>query len=131
MSQEKISAAQAAQVYAEVPSVLRALSAERDSLQTKLAAAEHQITEFKTRDRIEKIAHKMEEKHLDVGTSFDDRVERIKQATVTGRSLDVIEEAVDMTAPQGGLGKLGSATEPGNGDSGTELVSYLLGGLGE
>lgn len=130
MSQEKISAAQAAQVYAEVPGVLRALSAERDDLQTKLAAAERQISEFKTRDRIEKIAHKMEEKHLDVGNDFEDRVARIKEATAKGRSLDVIEEAVDMTAPQGGLGKLGSATEPGNGDSATELVAFILGDLG-
>jgi len=130
MSQEKISAAQAAQVYSEVPGVLRALSSERDDLRTKLAAAENQIAEYKTRDRIEKIAHRMEEKHIDLGTTFEDRVERIKEAAAKGRSLDVIEEAVDMTAPQGGLGKLGSATEPGNGDSATELVAYLLGGLG-
>jgi len=131
MSQEKISAAQAAQVYAEVPGILRALVEERDELRTKLASAERQVVEFRTRDRIEKIAHKMEEKHLDVGTTFEDRVERIKQAAAGGRSLEVIEEAVEMTAPQSGLGKLGSAMEPGNGGGDTQLVSYLLGGLGE
>ena len=131
MSQEKISAAQAAQVYAEVPGVLRALVEERDELRTKLAAVEHQVVEFRTRDRIEKIAHKMEEKHLDLGSTFEDRVERIKQAAASGRSLDVIEEAVEMTAPRAELGKLGSATEPGNGGGDTQLVSYLLGGLGE
>lgn len=129
MSQEKISAAKAAAVYSEVPGVLRALVTERDGLQTKLAAANQKIAEYEERDRIEKIARTMTEKGLDNETSFDDKVERIKEATQRGRSLDVIEEAIEMTAPDGGLGKLGSAGEVGNGAD--QLTSYLLGGISD
>lgn len=129
MSQEKISAAKVAAVYSEVPGVLRALVAERNSLRTKLAAANRKLEEVEKRDRIEKIAHAMTEKGVDPDSSFDDKVERIKEATQRGRSLDVIEEAIEMTAPNGGLGKLGSAEEVGNGAS--QFESYLLGGLSD
>ena len=125
--QEKISAAQAAQVYSEVPGVLRALVAERDDLKTKLASVTASLVEFEERDRIEKIARSMEEKKVDMGSSFDEKIERIKEATAKGRSLDVIEEAVDMTAPNGEFAKLGSAEELGNGAN--DLESFILGGL--
>lgn len=127
MSTTKISAAQAQQVYAEVPSVLRALVSERDTLLVKVASLQGDLSKFRTTGRIEKIAHSMEEKNLDLGVSFQEKVEKIKEAHVSGRSLDVIEEAVNMTAPQGGLGNLGNELEVGNG--GTELESFLLGGL--
>ena len=127
--EEKISAAQAIQVYSEVPGVLRALVVERDELQEKVASLQSELNEFKEADRIEKIARAMEEKQIDIGDSFDDRKARIKEAADQGKSLDVIEQAVEMTAPQGGFAKLGSETEPGNGDGATQLESYLLGGL--
>lgn len=127
MSTTKISAAQAQQVYAEVPGVLRALAAERDALLEKVASLQSELAEFRTTGRIEKIAHSMEEKNIDLGVSFKEKVAKIKEAHASGRSLDVIEEAVDMTAPQGGLGELGNELEVGNGAN--ELESYLLGGL--
>jgi len=127
MSQTKISAAQAAQVYAEVPAVLRALVTERDDLRTKLAAADARIQEFEKSDRIEKIARSMEEKGIDTGSTFEDKIERIKEATARGRSLDVIAEAIEMTAPNGDLGKLAGAEAPGNGAD--ALTSYLLGSV--
>ena len=127
MSTEKISAAQAMQVYEEVPRVLRCLVNERDEALSKLAAANRQVAEYERRGRIEKIAHAMEDKHLDVGTSMEEKVERIEKAASAGRSLDVIEEAVNLTAPQRSLGDLGSELEPGNGD--TQLMTYLLGQL--
>jgi hypothetical protein len=129
MSQEKISAAQAAQVYSEVPGVLRALISERDDLTTKLAAVQQQLDEYRTRDRIEKIASAMGEKNLDTGSSFEERIERIKEAAARGRSLDVIEEAVQLSAPSGGLGKLAEA--PDGGAGGQQLEAYLLGGLSD
>lgn len=129
MSTEKISAAQALQVYEEVPRVLRALVSERDEALSKLASANKKIAEYERRDRIEKIARSMEEKALDVGTSFDEKVERIEKAASAGKSLDVIEEAVNMTAPTKGLGGLGGELEVGNGEN--ELTSYLLGQLGQ
>lgn len=129
MSQVKISAAQAAQVYAEVPGVLRALVSERDGLTTKLAEATAKLSEYEKADRIEKIARTMDEKGVDPGSSFEEKVERIKEAADRGRSLDVIEEAVEMTAPNGDLGKLAGAEKPGNGAD--PLTAYLLGGLSE
>lgn len=129
MGIEKISAEQALQVYEEVPRVLRALAAERDGALSKLAAANQQIAEYEKRDRIEKIARSMEDKNLDVGTSLDEKIERIEKAASAGKSLDVIEEAVNMTAPQRSLGGLGGELEPGNGEN--ALTSYLLGQLNE
>lgn len=123
---EKISAEQAAAVYAEVPSVLRALASERDELKVKLAAANRRVAEFEERDRIEKIAQAMGEKGFDVEATQEERVERIKEAASRGKSLDVIEEAVGLAAPQsGGLGELGKEAEVGNGA--TNLEAYLLG----
>jgi hypothetical protein len=127
MWRTKLSMVKAAQVYAEVPNVLRALAAERDWLREKLAAAERELASYKIDDRIKKIAHKMEEKHIGAGLSFEDRVSRIKQAAAGGKSLDAIEEAIDMVAPWGELGRLDSG--PGEGNSDTSLVSFLLGGL--
>ena len=128
MSTEKISAAQALQVYEEVPRVLRSLVSERDEALNKLASAEKKIADYERRDRIEKIARSMEEKALDVGTSYEEKIQRIEKAASAGRSLDVIEEAVNMTAPTKSLGGLGSDTETGNGAN--PLESYLLGQLG-
>lgn len=126
MSKQKISAAQAAAVYAEVPGVLRSLASERDELRVKLASANRRISEFEERDRIEKIAQAMAEKGLDTESTQEERVERIKEAAAKGKSLDVIEEAVGLAAPQsGGLGELGKEAEVGNGA--TDLEAYLLG----
>lgn len=124
---EKISAAQAWQVYSEVPGVLRSLVTERDGLREKLASAQRQLSEYKERDRIEKIARMMEEKRIDYGADFDEKCVRIKEAASRGRSLDAIEEAVNMTAPSGEFAKLGSDEEVGNGS--TAIEAYLLGGL--
>jgi len=129
MSQTKISAAQAAQVYAEVPGVLRALVSERDELRTKLAGVETKLREYEKSDRIEKIARTMETKGIDPGTTFEEKVERIKEAETRGRKLDVIEEAIEMSAPNGALGKLAGAEAPGNGAD--ALTAYILGGLSE
>jgi hypothetical protein len=126
MSQEKISAAQAAQVYSEVPGVLRALATERDELLTKNASLQSELEEFKKRDRIEKIARSMHEKGIDPDSSVEEKSERIKEAADKGKSLDVLEEAIEMTAPNGELAKL-AEEQPGNGAS--QLEAYLVGGL--
>lgn len=125
---EKISAAQAQQVYSEVPGVLRALVSERDDLKEKVAHLESELAEHKRTERIEKIAQLMEDRQLDVGVSIEEKRDRIKEAAAQGRSLDVIEEAVMMAAPRGDLAKLAEEV-PGNGAAGLE--SYLLGGLAE
>lgn len=128
MSQVKISAEKAAQVYAEVPGVLRALAAERDELKEKLASATAELNELKKRDRIEKIAKAMEEKGLDQETTHEDKVARIEKAAAA-KGLDVIEEAVGLTAPQRPLGSLGDEIEVGNGAN--MLEAYLMEGAGQ
>lgn len=126
MSTEKISAAKAAAVYAEVPSVLRKLASERDELRAENETLRSKVAEFEQSDRIEKIARAMHDKGIDTQSSMEDRVERIKEAAERGKSLDVIEEAVEMTAPDGNLAKLAEDT-PGN--SGDQLTAYLMGAL--
>jgi hypothetical protein len=127
MSQEKISAAKAAAVYSEVPSVLRSLASERDGLLEKNAALQAKVDEYEKHGRIEKIAQAMEVKGISPDMSREDRIEQIKEAASQGKSLDVIEEAIEMTAPNGELGKLGSVG--GNGED--ALTSYLVGGLSD
>jgi hypothetical protein len=125
---EKISAAQAAQVYSEVPGVLRALASERDELLTKNASLLAEVQEFKRRDRIEKIARSMHAKGIDPDSTMEEKSERIKEAADRGKSLDVLEEAIEMTAPNGELAKL-AEEQPGNGA--TQLEAYLVGGLSD
>lgn len=127
MSTQKISAAKAAAVYAEVPGVLLKLASERDKLRAANRSLREKVAEYERSERIEKIARSMHDKGIDVSSSMEDKVERIKEAASRGRSLDVIEEAVEMTAPDGGFAKL--AEMPGN--SGDQLTSYLLGGISE
>jgi len=128
MSQEKISAAQAAQVYSEVPGVLRALVSERNTLLEKNASLRKENEEFKRRDRIEKIARSMHDKGIDPSSSLEEKADRIKEAEARGKSLDVIEEAIDMTAPNGDLAKL---AEEQHGNGANQLEAYLLGGLSD
>jgi hypothetical protein len=127
MGTEKISAAKAAAVYAEVPGVLLKLASERDELQVANRTLREKVAEYERSDRIEKIARSMHDKGIDAASSMGDKIERIKEAAERGRSLDVIEEAVEMTAPDGGFAKLAEA--PGN--DGDQLTAYLLGGLSE
>lgn len=124
----KISAAQAAQVYAEVPGVLRKLASEKDQLQVKLAEAEKELEGFKLASRISKIAQTMEDKKINLGLSLGERISKIKEAHASGRSLDAIEEAIDMTAPNGEMAKVAGDVD-GNGEN--ALESYLLGGLAQ
>jgi hypothetical protein len=119
MGTTKISAAQAAQVYAEVPGVLRKLASERDALQRELDG-------YRLGSRITKIAQRMEEKNINLGSSLAERVQYVKEAHDKGRSLEAIEEAIEMTAPNGEIAKIAS-DDAGNGTN--SLESYLLGGL--
>jgi hypothetical protein len=128
MSTQKISAAKAAAVYAEVPGVLLKLASERDKLRAANRSLREKVASYERRERIEKIARSMHDKGIDIASTMEDKVERIKEAASRGRSLDVIEEAIEMTAPDGGFAKLAEDV-PGNG--GDRLTAYLLGGVSE
>ena len=124
----KISAAQAAQVYGEVPGVLRKLASERDQLRAQLTETTEKLASYQNHERIEKIARHMEDKNINLGLTRDERVSQIKEAHAKGRSLDAIEAAVDMTAPNGEFAKVAS-DESGSGAN--QLESFLLGDLSE
>ena len=119
MGTTKISAAQAAQVYAEVPGVLRKLASERDALQRELDG-------YRLGSRITKIAQRMEEKNINLGSNLAERVQYIKEAHDKGRSLEAIEEAIEMTAPNGEIAKIAAEDSK---DGSNPLETYLLGGL--
>lgn len=123
----KISAAQAAQVYAEVPNVLRKLASERDSLVEKLASAEAELGQYRLTERMSKMAFRMADRKIN-GQSYEDHLQTIKEAHSKGRSLDAIEEAIEMTAPNGEIAKIASE-EMGNGAN--QLEAYLIGGLSD
>lgn len=119
----KLSAAQMLQVIATVPEHLRKLShsvqelsEENRDLKAKLASKE----EF---ERASDIVSKMEAhgQHLDGDTPQ----EKVAHLMADGPNLDVLEQAVDMMAPNGSLVDLGDA--PGNGVS--DLEAYVLGDI--
>jgi hypothetical protein len=128
--QVKISTAQAAQVYAEVPKVLRKLASERDTLSEKLAAAELELGQYRLSERMAKVAGKMHEKGVNRGLSMEEHFATIKEAVAQGRSLDAIEEAVEMTAPDGSFAKI-AADDVGGGTGASQLETFLLGGLAD
>jgi hypothetical protein len=126
---EKISTQKVAAVLSAVPTMLRSLAAERDGLKTKLAAATAKIQNYEQRNRINELAKVATEKNITaLGETMEEKVASIEEAVKQGKRLDVMEEAVKMSSPNGQLGGLGDELEPGNG--GTQLESYLMGHLG-
>lgn len=85
----KLSSTKVAEVLGQVGPTLRALSEENSVLKEKVA-------HYERRDRVEKIASRMEEKNLDPETSYDDKVEALMGAD----DLGVVEKAVEFSAPQ-------------------------------
>lgn len=86
---EKMSAAQAGQMMKLAAENLRVLSEENQDLRTKLAA-------YERKERAEKIAAAMVEKGLEPELSFEDKVAGLLKR----EDLEVVEEAVGMSAPQ-------------------------------
>ena len=120
--QEKI-----AQVLADSRDALRLLSAERDELKTKLAAANGQLGEVCTRLEAEKLAAEMVEKGLKSSDEFTGLVDDIEKAAHEGR-LPVLQEAVKLAAPD--MGSFAINQDEASGSGLTELESYLVGSVG-
>ncbi len=92
MTTTKLSAAQAREVLAEVPTVLRKVAAERDFYKDELLKRA-------SKDRIEKLAYAMLEKGLREGAVSTVVAELEKEASMGSLDLDVTEKAVAMVAP--------------------------------
>ena len=86
---DKISNVQLGQMMKVAASSIRTLSEENQQLKEKVAQFEHQV-------HVEKVASLMEEKGLQPELSFDEKVAALSQKD----NLDVIEEAVGLSAPQ-------------------------------
>ena len=85
----KISGVQVGQMMKLAAENLRGLSEENQELRTKLAS-------YEKKDRVESLATIMEEKGLEPELSYEEKVAGL----LTRDDLDVVEEAVGMSAPQ-------------------------------
>lgn len=122
----KLSASQVHAVLSEVPDVLRTLVTERDEAIQKLASATQELEAYRTNERLNKLATRMEERGFQTGLSQEDRMDFLSKKAQAGQ-LEAIEQAVDMSAPQQPLGWLGES----GGNAVDELTSYCMGELVE
>ena len=102
----KISSVEVGEMMKLAAGNLRALSEENQELRTKVAA-------YEKRDRAEKVASAMEEKGLEPELSFEEKVEGLLRR----EDLEVVEQAVGMSAPQMKLASVheDGPTVPGDG----------------
>lgn len=97
----KLSSTKVAEVLAQVPTALRALSQENRELKEKVA-------HYEKVERVTKIASVMQMKNLNPDTSYEEKV----AALMDRNDLDVYEKAIDLSAPQIKLASL--SDDPGN-----------------
>ena len=117
---EKLSAAQVHAVLGEVPGTLRKLASERDAWKERAIALEQALGQYQLNERVEKIAHEVHAKGIEQGRTPDETREFLLQKAASNE-LDVVEQAVGMTASQSPLGHLGDKP---TGD--TSLEEYVL-----
>ena len=117
---QKLSAAKVAQVLEDAQKALLSVTEERDKLAEENAA-------MKTRAEAEKLASKMHDKGLKLDTECDELATELEKAAEEGR-FPVIQEAVEMVAPNMGLAGNLSDEAPGGGL--TNLESYIIGNVG-
>jgi hypothetical protein len=118
---QKLSSQKIAQVLEDTRTVLLSVTDERDKLAARCA-------ELETRQEAEKLAFTMHDKGLELDTPIEDLVAGLEKRASEG-GLDTIKEAVSMVAPNMGLAA--SVTdEPRGGGDGSNLMNYVLGGVG-
>lgn len=132
---EKISSNKVAAVLSTVPSMLRGLAKERDGLLEKNAQLQTRVTEYEHRERVERLAKVAGNRGIDsLGEDHEEKVASIEAAVAKGRSLDVMEEAVKMSAAGGNLATLSgdelTGEDGASSVSGNQLESFLLGDIG-
>lgn len=97
----KLSSIKVAEILRQVGPTLRAQQAEIVNLKEKVAF-------FEKKARVENIASTMEAKSLDPDTTHEEKIERL----MANDDLDVVERAIEMSAPQIKLAAL--SDDPGN-----------------
>ncbi len=120
---QKISSEQAGQILSQVGPTLRAQQQQIQSLTTENSTLMEKVAFYERRERAEKIASQLEAKGLDPDTTFSEKVEGLMS---TEKSLDVIQEAVEMSAPQIKMASL--SDQPGNpSDAKSQFEAAILG----
>jgi hypothetical protein len=97
----KISSTKVAEVLRQVGPALRAQ-------QEKIASLEDKIAFYEKKERVDKLASQMHSKNLDPDLSYAEKVDRLMGSD----DLDVMEKAIEMSAPQIKLAAL--TDDPGN-----------------
>lgn len=99
----KISQTQTGQMMKMAGSTLRALSEENATYKSKLASSESEaeslrekVAQYERTEKITKIAKAMEAKGLNPHLSLDEKIDSLRE----NDKLDVVEEAINMQAPQ-------------------------------
>lgn len=114
---QKIAHTKVAEVLAQVGPTMRAQQERINSLTEKVA-------HYEKRDRAQKLASEMQAKNLNADTSFEEKVDGL-MAEDDGK-LDVIEQAINMSAPQVKLAAL--SDHPANStDAADAFVAVIMG----
>lgn len=108
---QKLSSTKVAEVLHQVGPAMRALSEENQALKEKVA-------HYERRDRVTKIASVMQQKNLDPESSYEDKIETLMKPE---SNLDVIEQAIDLSAPQIKLAAL--SDQAGNAGGGADQAA--------
>lgn len=103
----KISQVQAGQMMKLAAENLRSLSVENKSLADERDELLQKVASFEHEKRVEKVAKAMESKGLNPDLSFDEKIASLRQH----EKLEVLEEAVNLSAPQMKLASVEGGTE--------------------
>jgi len=113
---QKLSARNVVAVLKQIPEALVKTASERDHWKERAIRAEQMLGDYQTRERVEKVAAAMIEKNLNKGLDQDELRENLMQKAAEGK-LEVVAEAVGMTARSNPLGFLGEDTNSTGGGS--------------
>jgi hypothetical protein len=124
MNLEKIAAGDAAAVLARSSKVASALADENDELRRENTELRNKIASYERRDQVHKLASEMEDKGLNAGMTFEEKVASIDSCP----DLSQVEQAIKM-AGAGNIG-LPSVTEDLNtrGDSQHSAHAFFVTG---
>lgn len=92
----KISTPQAGQMMKLAAENLRSLSAENNSLRLERDEALEKVAAFEREKHIERVARAMDAKGINPELSIEEKIASLRQH----EKLEVIEEAVNLSAPQ-------------------------------
>lgn len=110
---DKISANKVLATLGAIPETLTKLAAERDQLELDKAELQKQLAQYQLNERVDKIASEIHEKGIEQGRTVDETREFLLQKAASGQ-LDVVAEAVGLTAANAPLGHIGDLPADGN-----------------